>query len=219
MQNKIKRLFLGMVMFLTVCAGCEGTEQMQDLADDVLDTELIFLTDDMMGDVVVVYTEYAEEEEYPELAAFLAEYYDITEEEQKETRYYYNYYDLNEDETDEIITVVISDELTDSSGDPVLILSEENDTFVVIEAFERAHTPIMARESMTNGWHDIVLDVYGKGVEEGYLLCHYSAEGGYQEGETELLDDMPQDCTITQLLSNNLIDDMDRGDYMTIAPR
>ncbi len=54
-----------------------------------------------------VMEEYSEDEEYPDLAAFLTEYYQIPEEECKETRYYYNYTDLNEDGTDEIVAVTI----------------------------------------------------------------------------------------------------------------
>ena len=55
-----------------------------------------------------------QDEEYPELAAFLTEYYQIPEEECKETRYYYNYTDLNEDGTDEIVAVTIGDTTSDN---------------------------------------------------------------------------------------------------------
>ena len=50
-----------------------------------------------------VETVYAEKEEYPELAAFLISYYQIPQEYQSETRYYYNYIDLNEDGADELL--------------------------------------------------------------------------------------------------------------------
>ena len=64
-----------------------------------------------------VMEEYSEDEEYPDLAAFLTEYYQIPEEECKETRYYYNYTDLNEDGTDEIVAVTIGDTTSDNRGE------------------------------------------------------------------------------------------------------
>lgn len=222
MQGRLRILFVGILVIAAVCAGCSAKEKVQDIAEkNSIDSEpeLIHLPNDGLDDTAVVYTEYAEEEEYPRLAEFLAEYYDIKEEKRYDTRYYYNYYDLNNDGKDEIITAVISEELTSRGGDPVLFLKEEDEGFFVLEEFEQVHTPIAISEAQTNGWHDIILNVYGGGMEEGYLLYRHGVGGTYQEGDSILYDEMPRDNPITQILSNNLIDDMDRGDYMTIAPR
>lgn len=101
--------------------------------------------------------EYSEDEEYPELAAFLTEYYQIPEEECKETRYYYNYTDLNEDGTDEIVAVTIGDTTSDNRGDAALILRPgENGQFEVLGAFSQIHTPVMISEDMENDWHTII---------------------------------------------------------------
>lgn len=88
----------------------------------------------------------------PALAEFLISYYQVPDEEQSKTRYYYNHIDLNEDGTDEIFVVVVGEYTKVSFGDPALILSEQADgTFQVIESFEGIHTPVTVSERMTNG--------------------------------------------------------------------
>ena len=101
---------LGMVFFLTVLAGMAGcgqkntantTEQTDTQTEKTLEEHFFSAEQDEQNYNVM--EEYSEDEEYPELAAFLTEYYQIPEEECKETRYYYNYTDLDEDGTDEIV--------------------------------------------------------------------------------------------------------------------
>ena len=142
----------------------------------------------------------------------------VEQTEQSKTRYYYNHIDLNEDGTDEIFVVVVGEYTKVSFGDPALILSEQADgTFQVIESFEGIHTPVTVSERMTNGWHDIIYQEYGRGAEDGYRICHYNPNGGYQTDLSEVVDEVePQDGT--QIISNNFIDDMDKGNYMTLAP-
>ena len=168
--------------------------------------------------MATVVSQYAEETPDPALAEFLISYYQVPDEEQSKTRYYYNHIDLNEDGTDEIFVVVVGEYTKVSFGDPALILSEQADgTFQVIESFEGIHTPVTVSERMTNGWHDIIYQEYGRGAEDGYRICHYNPNGGYQTDLSEVVDEVePQDGT--QIISNNFIDDMDKGNYMTLAP-
>lgn len=186
-----------------VTQATEGAEKMLIAAED---------------DAVTVMEEYAETAEYPNLAKFLAEYYQIPDEELMEVRYYYNYIDLNEDGTDEIFTVVVGDYTEHAFGYPALILWEENDTFGVVESFEGIHTPVIMSDHLTNGWHDIIYQQYGGGTEDGYRVCRYNPEGGYQTELTEVLDELESVGGI-RILSNNLIDDLDRGVYLTLAPQ
>lgn len=96
--------------------------------------------DNMTSSLDVV---YAEEEMYPELAQFLAEYYQIPEEDWERTRYYYNYIDLNEDGTDEIFAVVLTDITKGNPGGSPAIILEQDDAgaFTVLESFEEIATP------------------------------------------------------------------------------
>lgn len=181
--------------------------------------EEFFLAAEGGEDVPVIEAEYAEETEYPALAEFLISYYGIPEEYQGETRYYYNHIDLNDDGTDELFAFVVGEYTGVSFGDPALILNEEADgSFTVLEDFEGIHTPVLISDNTKNGWHDIIYKEYGRGAEDGYRICHYDAQGGYQTEINELVEEMPS-VGGTQILSNNLIDDMDKGNYLTLAPR
>ena len=104
-----------------------------------------------------------------------------------------------------------------SSGYPAVILSvDETGEFVVIEAFASIRTPITISEQTTNGWHDIIYYAYGGDEEDGYRIRHYNPEGGYQTELNEIVDELGP-VGGTQILSNNLIDDMDQGRYLTLA--
>lgn len=210
-----------MMLMLTGC-GDNGeetaTRQEQGIVTQGTEEELEEMFIAAEDDVITVMEQYAESTEYPKLAEFLATYYQIPEEELSETRYYYNYVDLNDDGTNEIFAVVIGDYTEIASGDPALILWEENDTFGVVESFEGIHTPVMISNQLTNGWHDIIYQQYGGGTEDGYRVCRYNPEGGYQTELTEVIDELESVGGI-RILSNNLIDDLDRGVYLTLAPQ
>ena len=162
--------------------------------------------------------EFACETDYRGLADFLAEYYRIPEEDRGATRYYYNYTDLNDDGTDEIFATVLGDYTAQDHGDPALLLLEDDSGgFEVLGAFDGIRTPVMVSSQTTNGWHDLIYQVYGPGADTGYLICRYDPQEGYRADGDELLDKMPP-VSGTQILSNNLIDDMDRGRYLTLSP-
>ena len=162
---------LCMVFFLTVLAGTAGCgqkntantmEQTDTQTEKTLEEHFFSAEQDEQNYNVM--EEYSEDEEYPDLAAFLTEYYQIPEEECKETRYYYNYTDLNEDGTDEIVAVTIGDTTSDNRGDAALILRPgENGQFEVLGAFSQIHTPVMISEDMENDWHTIIFPIYGGG--------------------------------------------------------
>lgn len=167
----------------------------------------------------VIMEQYSETADYRELAEFLIEYYEIPEEFQTDTRYYYNYVDLNQDGKDEIFVAVIGKYTSGSSGDSALILSkDESGAFSVLESFIMLHTPVLISDRMTNGWHDIIYQVYGGGIDPGYIICRYSNTGGYQTDGNEFVEEL-QGISGIRILTNNLIDDMDKGSYLTLAPR
>lgn len=213
--NRCRLVFV--MVTAALLAGCQGNKT-ADAQEQVSEQEESFLSGFEDAAEYSVETVYAEKEEYPELAAFLISYYQIPQEYLSETRYYYNYIDLDDDGTDEIFAFVVGEYTEVPFGDPALILQkDEAGGFTVLEAFEGVHTPITISKNTMNGWHDIIYNEYGRGAEDGYRICHYNLDGGYQTEINELLEDMPmQDGT--QILSNNLIDDMDKGNYLTLAP-
>lgn len=214
---------LGMLAAAILLAGCGNgqpeTQSGQGAAQP--GTELgfgeYFLSAEEAGDVIIIMEEYSEETPYPKLAEFLSSYYEIPVEYQKETRYYYNYIDLDDDGVNEILAVVIGEYTEVPFGDPAIILEEEEGgNFCVIEAFEGIHTPVTISDNLTNGWHDIIYQEYG-GDEDGYRICRYHPEGGYQTELSEVVEEL-EPVGGLQILSNNLIDDMDQGRYLTLAP-
>lgn len=218
MKRNCYRIF-GTVAAVLLLAGC-GEESVETEPEQGIEGELeeFFLSEEEYGGAPTIAEEYGEEAPYPELAEFLAAYYQIPEEEQAETRYYYNYIDLNDDGIEEIFAVVIGEYTEQSFGDPAVILTAEGEEFSVLESFEGIHTPVTISEQTTNGWHDIIYMEYGRGTEDGYRICRYNPEGGYQTDLDEVVDEL-EPMGGTQILSNNLIDDMDQGRYLTLAPR
>ena len=215
---------LCMVFFLTVLAGTAGCgqkntantmEQTDTQTEKTLEEHFFSAEQDEQNYNVM--EEYSEDEEYPDLAAFLTEYYQIPEEECKETRYKYT--DFNEDGTDEIVAVTIGDTTSDNRGDAALILRPgENGQFEVLGAFSQIHTPVMISEDMENDWHTIIFPIYGGGEGSGFILAGFREETGYELDEESFVREEPK-VSGDRILSDNLINDMDTDNYLTIAPR
>ena len=217
---------LCMVFFLAVLAGTAGCgeknnadtiEQTDTQTEKTLEEHFFLAEQDEQNYNVL--EEYSEDEEYPDLAAFLTEYYQIPEEECQETRYYYNYIDLNEDGTDEIVAVTIGDTISDTRGDVALILRPgENGQFEVLGAFSEIHTPVMISDDLENDWHKIIFPIYGGGQESGFISAVYTEGMGYELDGESFVREEPK-VSGERILSDNLINDMDTDNYLTLVPR
>lgn len=186
----------------------EGTEKKE-----------FFLAREDDVNVPIIEEVFSEETPYHELADFLVSYYQIPEEYQTDTRYYYNYVDINDDGVMEIMAIVIGKYTESGNGDPAVILSVgDAGEFTVLEAFPSVQTPVTISEQTTNGWHDIIYYAHGGNEESGYRICRYSPQGGYKTELSEIVKEL-EPVGGRQILSNNLIDDMDQGRYLTLAPQ
>lgn len=225
-KNVFMRQILLFLQLPFIMAGCGVADDVPDTSEVTVDTELIeednqteqteMNENEFVPDIESIYSETAE---YPELAAFIIEYYDIPEEYQPETRYYYNYVDLNEDGTKELFAAVVGEYTSGSAGDNVLLLQEQEGAFLLLESFSMVRTPVIISDSMTDGWHDLIFPVYGGGIDPGYVICYYSPGGGYQTEINTYVEELEETFTGNQVLSNNLIDDLDKGNYLTLSPR
>ena len=206
------------LLLLVVCTVEKDKEEKQTPVFSDTETVLkeIIIQAEKEAARTVMPEEYAEKAELPELAQFLRDYYRIPEEYLSETRYYYNYEDLNEDGTEEMIVLTIGESTSTSAGEYILVLSGTEE-FEVLGDFRNAHTPVIVSDEKTEGWHDLIYPVYGGGQQTGYCRCTYHAETGYQSGEEDFLEKL-EGISGSKVLANNLIDDMDREDYMTLAP-
>lgn len=211
-QKWYKRIMLASVVALL--AGCGETGDSQEEATE---KESIFSLDS--GDLNYdKREEYSSDEEYPELASFLIDYYQIPKEYLPETRYYYNFTDLNEDGTEEIVTLTIGETTTSSDGECILALEKSGSAFQVIGDFRNARTPVLICDAKTNGWHEMAYPVYGGMQETGYQKCSYQEGQGYQSGEEDFLEEVDAQAGLW-ILSDNLINDWDQGDYLTLGGR
>lgn len=161
---------------------------------------------------------YSERLEYPELQAFLQNYFTIPEEYREESRYYYNYADLNADGEPEIVAMVVSEAISDATGETILLLKKEPEGFLVIDEIHSVRTPVIICDNMTNGWHNIIFHTYGGGMEAGYYVCQYSKYGSYISEDNLFQEEIDVTASGRQILSNNLIDDMDKGNYLCLYP-
>ena len=215
-----RNYFLIGIMAVVLSVGGCGNRQTQTAehgtaAEQELQEHYISAEEDQAVPMVEVV--YSEDEAYPALADFLKEYYQIPDEYCSETRYYYNYTDLNEDGEQEIFAVVIGEYTGQPSGDPALILSvRDGDVFEVIESFASLQTPVTVSEVMTNGWHELIYYGHARDEQDGYRICRYNPDGGYQTALSEIKDEI-EPVGGRRILSDNLIDDMDKGDYLTLV--
>lgn len=204
-------------MLLTgmLLGGC-GSDNAETDIETEQEQQEFFVTAEEDAYVPVVEAVFSEETSYPMLEDFLIAYYQIPEEYLAETRYYYNYADINDDGAQEIFAVVIGDYTEAKNGNPAVILSvDETGAFVVVESFPSVRTPITISNDMTNGWHDIIYYTYGGDEDDGYRICRYNPNGGYKTELSEIVKELEPVGGI-QILSNNLIDDMDQGRYLTL---
>lgn len=221
MEKKIWNYITLSVAATIFLAGCRNTTETKNGQEEEFVSMTEFMEEAFAPSTITKV--YGETQAYGQLADFIAEYYAVPEEQKNDTIYYYQYYDFDEDGTEEILVVMETEDGKENDGTPALLLkvedtAENENRFTVLEDFERIHTPLVVCDTMTDGWHDIILNQYGRGVEAGYLYCRYQKGTGYQNPENELLEQMPEKLAGVALLSNNMIDDRDKGNYLTLAP-
>ena len=206
------------IIFLQGCGKTTGqntpeTEEREKAEVEAEDTEVVYIPVETADTETV----YAEDTDDRALAEFLISYYQVPEEEWMNTRYYYNYIDLNADGIEEIFVVVVGEYTETSGGDPALILEKEGADYKVLEDFPFVRTPIYVSEQEQDGWADLVMPCHGRGEETGYQVYHYIEQQGYQNDAEEFLEEFDENFCGKKILANNFIDDMDKGNYLTLA--
>ena len=162
-------------------------------------------------------TVYAEKERDEQLEQLLIDYYQIPEEYQSITRYYYDDIDLNEDGEKEFIAVVVGEYTECSGGDPALILKKDADGYQILESFDYVRTPVYVSKAASDGWYDLIFPAYGGEEGTGFRVFHYKEGVGYQNDAMEFIEDMDPEFCGKKILANNFIDDMDKGNYLTLG--
>ena len=105
-----------------------------------------------------------------ELRQLLIAYYEIPEEDLESTRYYYNYVDLNDDGTEEILALAMGPYTSGSGGSSALWIAQTDKGLQVTTAFSVFNAPVIISDTITNGYHELVVPYYGTDAEEEYSI-------------------------------------------------
>lgn len=150
----------------------------------------------------------------------IIDYYEIPEEFWEQTKYYYNYVDLNGDGADEIFAVIIGSYTSGSGGNSALWCREYEGTIEIYQAFTLVNTPIIITRQSANGQEygakGLVLQRSGGGAATEIVQLTYS-DGIYTNvADAPVLENM-EDIQGTAIICNNLISDMESGNFLTLA--
>ena len=134
------------------------------------------------------------ETEPEELRKLIAEYYEIPDDELADSRYYYNYVDLDSDGTNEIFAVVVGSYTSGSGGSSALWCEEQDGALAVKQAF---------------------LERSGGGAETEYVKLSCT-DGVYTNvSDAEAVSGL-ESVQGVAVLCNDLADDMQTGNYLTL---
>ena len=77
-------------------------------------------------------------------------------------------------------------------------------------------TPVYVSDAMSDGWHDLIFPAHGGEEGTGFRVFHYQDSVGYQNANMEFMDDMDENFCGRRIIADNFIDDMDKGNYLTL---
>jgi putative lipoprotein len=83
-------------------------------------------------------------------------------------RYYARPVDLNGDGRDEIVAHVVSPMYCGTGGCPTLVFTQHDGGLRKVSYVSITRPPIVAAETTSNGWRDLVVHVSGGGILPGY---------------------------------------------------
>jgi|GEM_PF-1556012 len=117
----------------------------------------------------------AESVKNPEVEKAIIDYYQIPDSDLSSTHYRYSYVDLNDDGTKEILAVISGPYTSGTGGDSALWLSA-GESMRVLQSFTLIHTPVIVSDSLTNGYHDLILTRSGGGAKTETVSLKYSGK-------------------------------------------
>jgi hypothetical protein len=183
MQGFLWGLFIIVLTFIvTIFVGCnvvssedaKHNEIYKDTEVNEKEENLTTESEKISDSVLNVMKTYASEDSKSEAIEFSVNqvhFSDYTE--IPEYRYFYNYINLDEDEDQEIMVYLVGLEFSGSGGSTLDIYDIVDDTLVHVSTMTLVNNPIYISETITNGWHDIILYVSGGGAEANYRLMKF----------------------------------------------
>lgn len=116
----------------------------------------------------------SETERDEKLEKTIIDYLEYNKDEDGKLIYYYNNIDLNGDEKEEIFVYLMGQYVSGTGGSTSLIIDQEN--YEVISNFTLVQNPIIISSETTNGWNDIIMQVYGGGAEYSFVKIAFDGE-------------------------------------------
>ncbi|MCA1318500.1 hypothetical protein LC085_01160 [Bacillus tianshenii] len=83
-------------------------------------------------------------------------------------RYYYNRIDLNNDKEPETFVYLTGPYVCGTGGCSALIFQQKEGKYNLVSQFTLVRAPIIIRDTVTNGWNNIIMYVSGGGMEGRY---------------------------------------------------
>ena len=145
-----------------------------------------------------------------ELEKALIDEFDLTDEQAKETRYYYNYVDLNGDGKNEIFAEVVGPYTSGSGGNSAVIFKDNNGVLEEVDDFKFVRNPIIISSNKTNGWNDIICESSGEGTTKKYVVLKYDGEDYSDVEESQTIDSI-DDVSGSAIISNDMEYDIKNG--------
>lgn len=116
---------------------------------------------------------YSETERDTKLEKALIKEYQL-EDFKDRARYYYNKVDLNGDGKPEIFAYLVGTYFCGTGGCSAAIFKEKNDNYQLLARFSVVNNPIIISENKTKGYKDIIMNVYGGGIEPFFARLKYN---------------------------------------------
>lgn len=135
--------------------------------------ELIQLESDIIDFSKVEYKS-SETQGNENLEKAIGDYLEYNKDEDGKLVYYYNKVDLNGDGKCEIFVYLVGEIVSGTGGSTALIINQEN--YEVISKFTLVQNPIIISKEKTNGWNDIIMQVFGGGSEFSYVKMEFDGE-------------------------------------------
>lgn len=115
----------------------------------------------------------SESEKNVDLSQAIIKALNLSNDEAKKTRYYYNYIDLNDDNNREVFVQLVGPFTSGSGGDTGLIFLKNNSGFEMLQQFTLVRNPIVISNEKTNGWRDIIIKISGGGMKAHYVRMSF----------------------------------------------
>ncbi|MCD5324531.1 MULTISPECIES: hypothetical protein [Pontibacillus] len=88
-------------------------------------------------------------------------------------RYYYNKVDLNDDGKPEVFVLLVGPTLCGTGGCSAAIFKEKEGEYALLTRFSVVNNPVIVSDQQTNGYRDILMNVYGGGIVPFFARLKY----------------------------------------------